>query len=465
MAVEIEESKQELKSNKLPSLWRNRDFMLLWSGQIVSGLGSNMTALAMPLLILALTNSPQAAGIVSACFSIPFVLFSLPAGALMDRWNRKRVMIICDIIRAVNIVTIPLAGFFGVLTVGQILVNAFIEGSAVIFFSTAETAALPQVVDKRQLAAAAAQNNAAFGLMDLIGAPIAGFIYSVIGRLVPFIFDAVSYSASVFSLMLIRTEFQTARAKRERHLWAEITEGLGWLWSRPIIRNLTFLAAGVNLRLSANSLIIIVLAQRMHASALTIGLILSLGAGTGIIGSILGGLIQKRFNFARVIVVMTWLPLLLATLLAFVGNLIELAAVTMALYLVDPIYDVVQFSYRLALIPDQLQGRVNSSFRLIAWGMRPIGAVLAGWLLQQAGGTATVLTIVALAACFALFSLSATMRHAPPVEQVQTNLGVGDSSGKHPSRPPLAQPVADSQEQPEAEEDKPRDHFNFQDIG
>jgi MFS family permease len=425
MAAELEEPKEELKeaakADRLPSLWHNRDFMLLWSGQIVSGLGSNMTALALPLLILALTNSPQSAGIVSACFSIPFVLFNLPAGALMDRWDRKRVMIICDIVRALNIVTIPIAGFAGVLTVGQMLVNALIEGSAVVFFSTAETAALPQVVDKRQLPAAAAQNGAAFGLMDMIGAPVAGFIYNVIGKFVPFIFDAISYSASVFSLMLIRTEFQTERAKTERHLGAEIKEGLSWLWSRPLIRALTFLAAGVNLRLAANALIIIVLAQGMHADAFTIGLIFSFGAGAGIIGSILGGIIQKRFGFARVILVTTWLPLLLATLLAFVGNLAALTLVVVALYLVDPIYDVTQFTYRLALIPDRLQGRVNSSFRLIAWGMRPIGAILAGWLLQQFGGTVAELTIVGLAACFALFSLSAPMRTAAPLERAEAS--------------------------------------------
>lgn len=412
-------AQEQGQAERLPSLWHNRDFMLLWSGQIVSGLGSNMTALALPLLILALTNSPQSAGIVSASFSLPFVLFNLPAGALMDRWNRKRVMIICDIVRAVNIVTIPIAGFLGVLTVGQMLINSFIEGSAVVFFSTAETAALPQVVDKRQLGAAAAQNGVAFGLMDMIGAPIAGFVYGVIGRLVPFIFDAISYGASVFSLSLIRTEFQTERAKGERHLWLEIKEGLAWLWSHPVIRALTFLAAGVNLRMAANTLIIIVLAQRLGAEAFTIGLILSFGAGAGIVGAILGGVVNKRFNFPQIIVVTTWLPLLLTVLLAFVGNLTELAAVVIAIFLVDPIYDINQYSYRLALIPDRLQGRVNSSFRLIAWGMRPISATLAGWLLQGFGVAVAELTIVALAACFALFSLTAPVRTAAPLERAE----------------------------------------------
>src|SRR5437764_8721153 len=109
----------------LPPLWRNRDYMLLWSGQVVSALGTNMSGIVFPLLILALTsNNTTLAGIAGALGSLPYLLFSLPVGALIDRWNRKRVMIICDTFRALNMGSIPLAMAFNVLTVEQLLVNA-----------------------------------------------------------------------------------------------------------------------------------------------------------------------------------------------------------------------------------------------------------------------------------------------------------------------------------------------------
>src|SRR5687768_13993789 len=112
----------------LPSLWRNRDFMLLWSGQVISVLGGGISGLAMPLIILELTGGNYAAaGIAGALFGIPYLLFSLPVGALIDRWDRKRVMILCDLGRALNIASIPLSLFFGWLTVWQIYVNVFIE--------------------------------------------------------------------------------------------------------------------------------------------------------------------------------------------------------------------------------------------------------------------------------------------------------------------------------------------------
>ncbi len=416
MAVEVEEPKQELKGSKLPSLWRNRDFMLLWSGQMVSSLGSNMTNLAMPLLILAITHSPQTAGIAGAFSYVPYVLFSLPAGALMDRWDRKRMMIICDIVRAINITSVPIAASYGVLTIWQIYLNTFIEGCAYVFFSIAETAALPQVVERQQLAAAYAQNNAGFELMDLIGAPVAGFLYNTIGRLVPFIFDAISYSASVISLAFIRVQFQTERTKTERHLWTEIKEGMGWLWSRPIIRVLAVLAAGINLRLFSAYLTVIVIAQHLQANPFQLGLLFSVAAGAGIIGSLIGGIIQRRFSFVQVIISTRILTTLIFPLYLFASNIFLLGLITVMLYLLDPIYDVVQYSYRLAIIPDQLRGRVNSSFRLIAWGARPLAAALTGVLLEHLGANVTVLVFSIIGVFFMLPVFSPAVRNAPALD-------------------------------------------------
>src|SRR5687767_4847689 len=150
------------------SLWRNRDYMLLWGGQVVSVLGSSISSIVVPLLILAITNSPAAAGIAGALGAIPYVLFSLPVGALIDRWDRKKVMVLCDLGRSIAFASIPIAMWLDVLTIWQLYVVAFVEGTLFVFFNIAEVAALPRVVPKEQLGDATAQNMSTFGVAGMI---------------------------------------------------------------------------------------------------------------------------------------------------------------------------------------------------------------------------------------------------------------------------------------------------------
>src|SRR5205085_10467462 len=130
-----------------------------------------------PLLILAITGSPTAAGIAGALQAVPYLIFSLPVGALVDRWDRKRVMILCDTGRAITLGSIPVALAFNVLTIWQIYIAAFIEGSLFVFFNIAEVAALPRVVPKTQLPEATAQNQAAFAVAGITGPSISTFLY------------------------------------------------------------------------------------------------------------------------------------------------------------------------------------------------------------------------------------------------------------------------------------------------
>ncbi|PZR95136.1 MAG: MFS transporter [Candidatus Chloroheliales bacterium] len=405
---------------KLPPLWRNRDYMLLWSGQVVSSFGGGMSNFALPLLILAITGSPQAAGISGLAGSLPYAIFSLPVGALMDRWDRKRVMISCDLVRALNIATIPIALYFNVLTIWQIYINAFIEGSAFVFFNIAEVAALPRVVDKAQLPAASAQNSFAETAVGLISPPISGFLFKSISRVFPFIFDAVSYAASVISLSLIKTRFQMERVKSERNLRREIGEGLSWLWRQPVIRFMAFLSGFFNILSSANFLILILLAKERGADEPSIGLMFSISAVGGLIGAALGSYFQKHFSFGQVIIGTTLVQVLIYPLFLPAPNIIVIGVINAVIYMTVPIQIVTLFSYRLALIPDRLQGRVNSAVRLIAFSGLPIGSLVGGLLLQQIGTTNTIIVfsvwmlIVGLLAVF-----NPHLRNVPPIEQVQ----------------------------------------------
>lgn len=385
----VEQPNTTARKTNVP-LWRNRDYMLLWSGQVVSVIGTGATQIVYPLLILALTNSPAAAGIGGALVSIPYIVFSLPAGALVDRWDRKRVMIYCDIGRALTLISIPIALAFDALTIWQIYICALLEGSLFVFFNIAEVAALSRVVEKEQLPQAVAQNDVAFSIANIL-APSIGTVLFQIGRAFPFVFDAVSYVVSVVSLFFIRQKFQTERRvrganhKTETHIAQEIREGLNWLWHQPLIRYMAFCTGGLNFVNVPITLIIIVLAKNLGASDAEIGLVFSLSALGAIAGSIIGGQIQKRFRFGQVIITTVWITALLFPLLAFAPHFYILGVIMGLSWLTGPIYNVVQFSYRVALIPDALQGRVNSVFRLLAFGFQPFGAFIGGLLIENYG--------------------------------------------------------------------------------
>ncbi|GHO47049.1 hypothetical protein KSX_52120 [Ktedonospora formicarum] len=213
---------------RYPSLWRNRDFMLLWSSQLLSSVGSQVSLLAFPLLVLGITHSATQAGLVGALDSLPFAILCLPAGALIDRWDRKRVMLICDTGRALALGSIPVALWLGHLSLLQICLVALVEGTLMTFFSVAEIACLPHLVPKEQIPAASAQNQAINSTSWTLGPFLGGLLYGI-GPAVPFLTDAISYVWSVLSVFLMRARFQEERAEEPRKIWYEIGEGLLWL--------------------------------------------------------------------------------------------------------------------------------------------------------------------------------------------------------------------------------------------
>lgn len=382
-------------AGQAPPLWRNRDYLLLISGQGVSAIGSQISLVAFPLLIFVLTRSPAQTGLIASLRSLPYALFTLPAGALVDRWDRKRLMILCDAGRAIALGSIPVALFIGHLTYLQLYLVSLIEGTLFVFFTLAESASFPRVVTPEQLPAATGQNEVLISLSSMLG-PALGPILFGLGRAVPFLTDAVSYVASVVSLFFIRTRFQGERdADRGTpgYLWAEVKEGVGCLWRNSLMRFIAILTFGLITPCYGYILIIILLAQNMHASNATLGLIFAGGGIGSVIGALVASPLYKRVGFAKMLIGSAWLWALLWLLYAFAPNPLVLGAVNAVSFTVVPIYTVVQYSYRLATIPDHLQGRVNSVFRLIAFSGQPLGIAVTGLLLQAVGPVYTVLLL------------------------------------------------------------------------
>lgn len=394
------------------SLWRNRDYLLLWSGQAISLIGTQVSQLAFPLLILALTHSPFQAGIAGTLKALPYLVLSLPAGALVDRWNRKRVMILCDSGRALALGSIPLALVLGHLTFIQIYLVALIEGTLYVFFNLARVSCLPHVVTPAQLPAAVASNETTTNLGYLLGPSLGGLLYGL-GRMVPFLVDALSYLASVLSLRLIRTEFQEVRAASSSRLWEAIREGLIWLWHHPLIRLLALLTAIGNLADFGVGLTVIVLAQQQHASSFGIGLMVACGGVGGILGSLVANVVQHHGTLRQILVGVHWVWGLLLCCIALAPNPWIIGILLGLIELVVSIALVALSSYRLATIPDALRGRVTSVYNLLIITGQPLGLTLAGVLTQAIHPAPTMLLFAGIALALAgAATLSPQLRRA-----------------------------------------------------
>jgi MFS family permease len=413
MAVLSDSTRTTIRSR---SLWRNRDYLLLWGGQGISLIGTQVSQLAFPLLVLALTHAPLQAGIAGALRALPYLVLSLPAGALVDHWDRKRVMILCDSGRVLALGSIPLALVLGHLTILHVYLVALIEGTLFVFFNLAEVSCLPRMVAPAQLPTAVARNETTTNLGYLLGPSLGGLLFGL-GRMVPFLVDALSYLASVLSLRFIRTEFQQAHAASSSRLWEDIREGLVWLWHQPLIRFLAFLTAIGNLADFGVGLTVIILAQQQHASAVGIGLMVACGGIGGILGSLLADVVQQHRTLRQILVGTHWVWGLLLCFIALAPNPWVIGMVLGLIELVVSISLVAQYSYRLATIPDALRGRVTSVYRLLVFAGQPLGLTLAGVLTQviHPGPTMLLLAGIALALAGAA-TLSPQLRQAVPAE-------------------------------------------------
>jgi MFS family permease len=392
-------------------LWGNRNWLLLWSGQLVSVVGTQVSQLAYPLLMLALTKSPAQAGFISASRTLPYLLLGLPAGALVDRWNRKRLMIVCDAGRALALDSIPLALALGQLTLAQLYIVALLEGVLNVFFNLAETAALTRVVTRDQIPAATTLNEVTLSTGSMLGPALGGLIFAI-GQGFAFLADAISYAVSVVSVWFIRAELSASQAAGTNRLVDDIRAGVVWLWRHPLLRLLALITGGTVMIESGYMLVVIILAERMGASSAVTGLVLGAGGVGSVVGAALSGPAMRRLTFGQIAMGVHWIWALLLPLYALAPNPLALAAITAAAYGITPVFFVAQYSYRLSNIPDELQGRVNGVFRLLLFGGQPLGLALAGLLSQVIGPVRTVLVFSALLALLALaITLSRELRH------------------------------------------------------
>jgi len=367
-----------------PPLWRNPNYVLLQGGQIGSYIGNQQQFIALPLLVLALTGSVVQAGIAVSLNTIAVLFVSPIAGALADQWNRKRTMVVCDTGRMLVTLTIPVALWFHILTMAQIYVVVTIAGVLGTLFSVANSAALPNVVTRDQLPVALSQSQAAYSGVRTFGSFLGGTLYSI-GSVFPFLVNAVSFGASVFSLGLIRGNFQSDREGSSLPLYKAIAEGFSWLWKQPLLRFLTFVDGADSLRYGAGYLVILVLARELHTSPRGIGAIFTGAAVGALLGNLVSNRVRKYVRVGMIAISMLWLEALMFPLYAIAPTALAMGFIAAAEEFVSPMYTISLNSYRLMATPDSMRGRTSSTVQLVTQGAQSVGAIMGGILIQAVG--------------------------------------------------------------------------------
>lgn len=389
-------------------LRRNRDFLMLWIGAGVSMLGLRAGTVAYPLLVVWQGGSPVAAGLVGFAAVLPQLLVQLPAGVAVDRWDRRRVLVTCDLVGLLAMASVAAMVLHGGLWLPLLMAAAFAEGSAALVYRLAERAAVRNLVAPEQLSAALGQNEARGQAAGLVGGPAGSGLFTLAGWL-PFGFAALAHLVALGTLLLIRKELQETRTPEPRRVRTEVAQGLAWVWQQRFMRAAVVLIAGSNLLFQVLALALVLVVKQHGGSPLTIGLIgMASGVG-GVAGALAGPRCMRRVPMSVLIcgTLVAWALLVLPV--AFTSAPVLLGALFAGMSFAGALVNVVAGVHQVQVTPDALQGRVTSVFALAGSGMNSAGA-LAGGLLLAALGTRT--TVLGVAAAMAVMAVAAVLAPA-----------------------------------------------------
>ena len=390
-------------------LWRNRDFMLLWTGGTLSAIGSSMSMFLFPILGYAVTGSTTQAALAGTCYLVGSVTIQLPAGALVDRWSRRRVMVISSGMGAILYTVLAITLVADVVTLPVILGVAALTGVVSVVFGPAETAAVRQVVPSHQLPTALSQNQARQFAASLVGPPLGGALYAI-KAWVPFLTDALSYAIAALTTSAIRHPLgRPDRVETQpTTIRADIVEGLRFLLSRGVFRAIVASAVLINFAAVAMFLVLALKLFRAGVAPAAIGSIEAIAAVAGIGGAIAAPWLIRRVPTGRIVLLACVLIPLAVAPMALTNNVAVLGGLLAAAFVGLPSVNAAIDSYLIAVTPDRLQGRVDSGLGFATSVLQPAGPLVGGFLLAQIGGKAAMLATAGLMAAGVLVLAAST---------------------------------------------------------
>ncbi|MET8264451.1 MFS transporter [Micromonospora arida] len=370
----------------------------LWSASAVSNLADGIVKIGLPLVAIGYTNSPALVAGVALAFSLPWLLFALPAGALVDRLDRRRVMLGANTVRAILAGALALAIALDVSSIWLLYAVAFGAGVAETLYDTSAQSILPQLVPRELLPRANGRLNAAERTANqFIGPPLAGFLVAG-GTAVALAGPAGLWAVAVGALFVVGGRFRVER-KGSASLRADIAEGLRFLWRHRLLRTLAVMVGGSNFATSAIFGVLVLYAvgpgSAIGLSAPGYGLLLTALSAGIVLGSLLAARIERWFGRARALGVSVVACAGIVGVPALSTNPFVVGAFFFVGGILLAIWDVITVSLRQRVTPDHLLGRVNSGYRLVAWGSLPLGAA-AGGLLAELFGLRAVFAIMAV---------------------------------------------------------------------
>jgi MFS family permease len=360
------------------------DFAWLWRGSTTSQLGSVSAMAAFPLLALSLDHSPVLAGWVTAATTLPPLLLQLPAGVLIERRSRWRVMIVSQVVRAISAFLLFLALLAFAKPVAALLAAAVVEGICVVFYNTAELTSVPRVVQHELLPIAMAKNEARSQTSLLLGRPVGGLLFAV-SRSWPYILDALAGCAAIFSLMKVDKEKLRPLTTAEPGIWRALRKGLKHLLHDRFLRNVLIVCTITNFLFQIVILLFVVLAESQHRSGLFIGIILAASGLGGLIGSFVARWVFKTLGARNIIVSCVAAWTLLTGIIAWWHQPVAMLVAWGGVGFVGAHVNVALAIYQSSSIPRELLARVASASSFVTRFAAALGALCAGYVVSAAG--------------------------------------------------------------------------------
>jgi MFS family permease len=367
-------------------LWRNGEYVRYRAGRVVSILGSQISGLALPLLVLSLGGSAVEVGLLTSCALVTKLASQLPAGYLADRFRRRELMIITDLVRVIAYASIPLAAALSRPVYAQLMIIAIVDGAGAAVFSAAATAALRDLVPPAQIARAVGQTQVSTSTLALVG-PVLGGLCFAVWRMLPFVLDASSYllSAVLIATLASRPAAASLVGDDEDRRSPRLSAGLRWIWDKPLVMRMVAFAAVLNLAAAAVQLMAIVGLHERGTRPAVIGIVLAC-SGIGLLaGAAVGWRIVAWLGNVRLYLAcgMVWTLGLLVCATAPTAQV--LGPVLALLFFLCPAATLAMAKVTLTEAPAYLLGRVTAASQLLTGGLAVLGPVVAGVAVRVLG--------------------------------------------------------------------------------
>jgi MFS family permease len=374
------------------SLWRHRDFVRMWTGQTISLLGSQVTLLALPLTaILVFKASAFQVGVLSTVQFLPFVLLGLPVGVWVDRLRRRPILVAADVLRLIVVGSVPLAYGLGVLRLAQLYVVGFLSGVGTVFFDVAYGAYLPSLVDRDRLVEGNAKLEGSRSGAQIVGPGVGGLLVQALSAPGAILADALSYLASVLSLLAIRgREAPVAVPEGGRpSMRRQVADGVRFIAGQPLLRPILACTGTLNLfSMMGEAIVLLFAVQKLGLSAGEIGVILSVGSAGFLLGALVARRVGRRLGVGPTLIACAIL-VGLGTVFVPLASRGTAAPMLILWGLISSfggvIYNVNGRSLMQSMTPDRMLGRAIATNRFVVWGVIPIGTFVGGVLGSRIG--------------------------------------------------------------------------------